>query len=61
MIKEALNEYNLQGLVRLARRIILITFAIEGIGALILALKFIPAYGWAKGLYYSIFMLFRLL
>ena len=55
VIKEALNEYNLQGLVRLARRIILITFAIEGIGALILALKFIPAYGWAKGLYYSIF------
>ncbi|MBM7582048.1 trk system potassium uptake protein TrkH [Caldicoprobacter guelmensis] len=55
VIQEALNEFKLQGVVRLTRNIIGITFLIEGIGALILALRFVPLYGWGKGLYFSIF------
>nr|MBO2494898.1 Trk family potassium uptake protein [Clostridia bacterium] len=55
MIQEALNESKLQGVVRLTRNIVGMTFLIEGIGALILALRFVPMYGWAKGLYFSIF------
>jgi trk system potassium uptake protein TrkH len=55
VIQEALNEFKLQGVVRLTRNIIGITFLIEGIGALILALRFVPMYGWGKGLYFSVF------
>ncbi len=55
IIQEALNEFSLQGVVRLTRNIIWVTFLIEGTGALILAIRFIPMYGWLKGLYYSIF------
>lgn len=55
MIQEALNESKLQGVVRLTRNIVGMTFLIEGIGALILALRFVPMYGWTKGLYFSIF------
>ncbi|WP_092281882.1 TrkH family potassium uptake protein [Caldicoprobacter faecalis] len=55
VIQEALNEFKLQGVVRLTKSIIGITFLIEGIGASILALRFVPMYGWAKGLYFSIF------
>ncbi|MCM8899621.1 TrkH family potassium uptake protein [Caldicoprobacter algeriensis] len=55
VIQEALNEFKLQGVVRLTRNIIGITFLIEGIGALILALRFVPMYGWGEGLYFSVF------
>lgn len=55
VIQEALNEFKLQGVVRLTQNIVCMTFLIEGIGALILALRFVPKYGWAKGLYFSVF------
>lgn len=55
VIQEALNEFNLQGVVRLTKSIIGITFLIEGIGAMVLATRFIPMYGLVKGIYYSIF------
>lgn len=55
IMQEALNEFKLEGVVRLTRSIIGITFLIEGIGALILAMRFVPAYGWSKGLYFSAF------
>ena len=32
------------------------TFAIEGLGALLLAFHFVPKFGWAKGLFTSVFL-----
>lgn len=55
VMQEALNAFNIQGLVKLAKYILLFTFSIQGSGALLLSTQFIPQYGLAKGIYYSIF------
>ncbi|MHC1721534.1 MAG: TrkH family potassium uptake protein [Clostridiaceae bacterium] len=55
IMQEAYNTYNIQGVVRLMLYVVSITFTIEGIGAILLAIKFIPEFGWAKGIYYGIF------
>lgn len=55
LIQESLNQSDLSGLVKLTRRIILMTFAIEGIGALLLSMVFIPKFGLLKGVWFSIF------
>jgi len=53
-IQESLVQFNLQGMVRLIRVIAVMTFTIEGIGALLLMITFIPDYG-AQGIYMAIF------
>lgn len=55
VIQEALNQVTLQGLVRLVVTVVLLTFAVEAIGALMLSIRFIPIYGLSDGIYYSIF------
>ncbi|WP_050413610.1 TrkH family potassium uptake protein, partial [Clostridium botulinum] len=55
VMQEALNTFNIQGLVKLAKYILLFTLSIQGGGALLLSTQFIPRYGLAKGVYYSIF------
>jgi len=55
VIQEALNEENLQGVVRLTRQILLTTFLIELAGAALLSTRLIPMYGFAKGIYFSLF------
>lgn len=55
IIKEQLNQETMSGLVKLTKYVILSTFAIETIGALLLSTRFIPIYGWVKGTYFSIF------
>ncbi|MBW4829739.1 MAG: TrkH family potassium uptake protein [Clostridiaceae bacterium] len=55
IIKEQLNQETMSGLVKLTKYVILSTFAIEGLGALLLSTRFIPRYGLAKGLWFSIF------
>lgn len=55
VIQEALNQYTLAGMVRLSRNILLGTLLIEGVGVLLLSIRFIPEYGFGKGLYYSVF------
>lgn len=54
-IAEAYNQDDLQGMVRLIRMICITTFAIELMGAVLLAFSFIPEFGWGRGAYYSIF------
>lgn len=54
-LQESLNEFNLQGIVKLFRIIIIATFSIEGIGALLLATRFIPEFGFFSGLAKSVF------
>lgn len=55
LIQESLNQKDLSGMVRLTRYVILITFLIEGIGAILLSFTFIPQFGLGRGLWYSIF------
>ena len=55
LIQESLNQFDLSGLVKLTRYILLTTFAIEGIGAILLSFIFIPQFGVSKGIWYSIF------
>jgi trk system potassium uptake protein TrkH len=52
---ESLNQYYLQGVVGLVKRVIIGTFIIEGIGALLLSLRFVPDFGIIKGVYSGIF------
>lgn len=55
IMQEAYNAFNIQGMVKLMLYVLGITLTIEGIGALILSTKFIPDFGWKRGIYFSIF------
>ncbi|NLV76989.1 MAG: Trk family potassium uptake protein [Tissierellia bacterium] len=55
IIREQLNQDSLSGMVRLTRYVIISTFIIEGIGALLLSTRFIPIFGLIKGIWFSIF------
>lgn len=55
VIKEQLNQETMSGLVKLTKYVILSTFAIEVIGAILLSTRFIPIYGLIKGIWFSIF------
>ncbi|MHB8126061.1 MAG: TrkH family potassium uptake protein [Desulfitobacteriaceae bacterium] len=55
VLQEALNQVSLEGIVRLAKSVIQISFAIEAVGALILALRWSCDFGWSKALYYGLF------
>ena len=52
---EGLGESRLQGVVRLTRGALLVTGITELIGAFLLAFRFIPQFGVAKGIWYSVF------
>ena len=55
VIKEQLNQGTLSGLVKLTKYVIIVTFSIEAIGAMLLSTRFIPIYGLGKGIWYSVF------
>ncbi|MHC1720640.1 MAG: TrkH family potassium uptake protein [Clostridiaceae bacterium] len=55
LMQEALNSLKLQGMVSLVRYVLIFTFSVQAVAALILSTQFIPQFGLAKGIYYSIF------
>ena len=55
LMQESVNTLQIGGVVRLAKRIVIGTVFFEGLGALLLAIRFIPQYGPGRGIYYSIF------
>ena len=55
VLQEALNKGTLEGVVRLVRQVIEITFIIEGVGALILSLRLAQEMNWYKAVYFGIF------
>lgn len=55
VMQEALNQVSMQGLVRLTLTVILLTMTVQGIGAVLLATRFIPLYGLGTGLFYAVF------
>ena len=55
LIQEAYGLDSLSGLVKYIIRVIRGTFIVEGIGAVLLSIKFIPEFGIAKGIWYGVF------
>ncbi|MDY5731525.1 MAG: potassium transporter TrkG [Eubacteriales bacterium] len=55
LMADSFNSDSLSGIVRLYRRGFFIALSIESIGALLLCLRFIPMYGFKKGIGFSVF------
>ena len=55
VMQEAMNVNGLQGLVKMVQYVLIFTFSVEAIGAVLFATQFIPQFGVAKGIYYSVF------
>lgn len=55
LMAESINTTQLSGMRRLTKHIIIGTALFELIGAVLLSIRFIPRFGTAKGIYYSIF------
>jgi len=54
LIRESMNAETLAGLVQLTAWYGLLALGIEGVGALLLTIRFVPVFGWSKGLWYSV-------
>ena len=54
-LADALNVTSMEGLLRFTWTVALLTFTIEGIGALIMGARFAQDVGWAKGLWFGLF------
>ncbi|SFG96467.1 trk system potassium uptake protein TrkH [Sporolactobacillus nakayamae] len=55
LMQEALNVPSIGGVIRLVSWILIFSFVIELIGTFFLAFRFVPEFGWGKGLYYGLF------
>ncbi len=55
LMKESLNQFSVAGVVRLTKYILIMTFTIEAIGAILLSITFVPEHGPLKGIWYSVF------
>lgn len=55
LIQESFNQFELEGMVRLTKNIIIAAFTIELIGAAIFASVFIPQFGLGKGIAFGFF------
>lgn len=55
LLQDSVGALQLGGVVRLARRALLVTVLCEGLGAMLLALWFCPRYGLGKGLWMAVF------
>jgi trk system potassium uptake protein TrkH len=55
IIQHALNQTSLGGVIKLVQNLFIYSITIEIIAMLILAIKWVPEYGWEKGMFYSLF------
>lgn len=55
LIQEALNHLTIQGVVKLVRYVLVLTFSVEGAAALILAVRLSFDMPWQKALYFGVF------
>lgn len=54
-LQESVNTLELAGVVRLVRKIVQGALCIELLGAVLMAFRFVPEFGFAKGMYFSVF------
>lgn len=52
---ESINSTQIGGILRLTKEIVAGTLFFELAGAALLAIRFVPEFGWGKGIYYSVF------
>ncbi|MCI8374307.1 MAG: Trk family potassium uptake protein [Lachnospiraceae bacterium] len=55
ILQESVNTLQIGGIVKLVRRMLLGTLLFEGVGALLLSIRFVGDFGIGKGLYYGVF------
>lgn len=55
LLQESMNGMQMGGIIRLVRMVLRGTFIIELTGAVLLAIRFIPVFGWGKGILYGVF------
>ncbi|MDD6795720.1 MAG: TrkH family potassium uptake protein [Clostridiaceae bacterium] len=55
IMQEAMNAFNIQGLVKMLRYVLGLTFIVQFSGAVLLSFIFIPRFGVSTGIFYSIF------
>ncbi len=55
ILREAFNKFDIQGVVNLVLKVILITLIIEALGFACLSLFFVPDWGWKTGLYFAFY------
>lgn len=55
ILQESVNTMQIGGIVRLAKKIIIGTIIIEGLGAIILSIRFVKDFGVLRGTFYGIF------
>ncbi|KKM09460.1 ATP synthase subunit J [Clostridiales bacterium PH28_bin88] len=55
LLQEAMNKVSPDGVVRLVKYVTVVTLVLEGAGALLLFLYWLPRFGWPKSLYYGVF------
>lgn len=55
LIQESVNSLQLAGAVKLVKKIVCYALMFEGVGALLLMFRFIPEFGWLKGIWYGVF------
>ncbi|MDU1507061.1 MAG: TrkH family potassium uptake protein [Clostridium butyricum] len=55
IMQEAMNTFNIQGLVKMLRYVLGLTFTVQIAGAFLLSFVFVPKFGISTGVFYSIF------
>ena len=55
VLMQSAGNFSLSGIGELIRRIVPFTFVFELLGAALLAVRFVPDFGWGRGLYFSVF------
>ncbi len=55
LMQESMNTLQIGGIVRLAKKIVQGTILFEGAGAVLLSIRFVPEFGFFRGVYYGIF------
>lgn len=55
IIQEAMNQLTLEGMVRLIRKVLLVTVVVEGVGATLLAIRWSFDMSIARAVYYGVF------
>lgn len=52
---ESINTTHVGGIMKLSKQLLIGTACFEGVGVLLLSIRFIPMYGFGKGLWYGVF------
>jgi trk system potassium uptake protein len=55
LIHESFNTHTIQGMVVLILSVIRLAFLLQFIGTVLLSIRFVPLFGWGKGLFYALF------